>query len=198
MSDFLKNNKFNFYYVDTHLFTRMATSRIIITMGCPKALEGFQRVENRTLDNIFQIVDGRLFYATTFTDQSGTSYKHTVHLMLDCKTLDTKDLYSKSMKMAVDHSLANTKVWGNRFKPCACLIYNGIGKTCKSPYTQEQTQEIMFQQTQEKLHSRDVIRSAIFRPRQLDRNARKRPIPNSGLEGTNSKNEKRRRNRRST
>lgn len=141
MKEILTNDQLSFYYVDTHTFNKAATSRVIITIGCPSNVKDFLLVKNGVLNKIFEIRNNKFYYATRYIHQSGTSYKHTVHLILDCNKLDTQDLYSKSLKMAVDHSKANTRVGGahGRFQNGNCLIYNSVGHECPSPFYQKQT-----------------------------------------------------------
>lgn len=165
ISDILNIVDLNYYYIDTHYFKTVATTRVILTrkQNQPEGTKNknFQ-LFSEDLKHLFYFEENKLFYRTWYKIKAGEYLRHILHFILDCDSLDTHDLFQKSVKFPVDHSEANRKTVNNRFDNGICLIYNGQGNPCPSPYNEDETRDTIQKEAEFSLgHWKDL--QQIFR-----------------------------------
>ena len=160
MQDFLRLEGMRMYFVDTCVFINCATTRILITK---KRQEKHTFIDhNKTkIGDVFYVKNGKFVYAKTYTHTCGKEMRHLIHFILDCDSIDMRELFQQSWKLGIDHSMANTTEGSGKYKSSICLIYNGEHKPCVSPYTAEQVQKKLLKDEKITLDSAEDVTRAI-------------------------------------
>lgn len=134
-----------FILVDMCEFTSSSATRIVITRNRNFADGKVLDLRNMNKGNPLYISDDKLYIANSYKGQNGIN-KHSIHLLIDCTTIEMDELFDKINIHSVDHSRANNRdSQSNQYQSRACLIYNGRDRPveCPSPLSYQATRIIL-------------------------------------------------------